>query len=73
MKKPRRAPKCPQVSQKSPKLQGFFLRAKSTRDKYRKNRKNNKFNKILDLKGEEAKMGSEKPQISQKQEFCMLA
>ena len=32
---------------------------KSTRDKYRKNRKNNKCNKILDLQKEETKNGPE--------------
>ena len=42
-KKPRRAPKCPQISQKE---QGFFLLAKNTHDKYRKNKK---CNKIPDL------------------------
>ena len=35
------------------------MRAKNTRDKYRKNRKNNKFNKILDLAKEEIKKGPE--------------
>ena len=48
---PRRTPKCPQISQK---YQGFFVRAKNTRDKYRKN---NKFNTILDLEKEETKTG----------------
>ena len=37
----------------------FFLRAKNTRDKYRKNGKNNKCNKILDLEKEETKKGPE--------------
>ena len=32
---------------------------KSTRDNYRKNRKNNKCNKILDLEKEETKKGPE--------------
>ena len=33
--------------------------AKNTDDKYRKSRKNNKFNKIQDLEREEAKKGLE--------------
>ena len=41
-KKPRRALKCPQTSQKSQKQQGFFLLAENTHDKYRKNKKSNK-------------------------------
>ena len=51
-KKPRRAPKCPQISQKSHQYQGFFLLVKNTRDKYRKN---NKSNKNHDLERVEAK------------------
>ena len=35
------------------------MRAENTRDKYRKNRKTNKFNKILDLEKEEIKKGPE--------------
>ena len=35
------------------------MRAKNTRDKYPKNRKNNKFNKILVLEKEETKKGPE--------------
>ena len=35
------------------------MRAKNTRDKYRKNCKDNKFNKILDLDKEETKKGPE--------------
>ena len=35
------------------------MRAENTRDKYCKNRKNNKFNKIPDLEKEEIKKGPE--------------
>ena len=35
------------------------MRAKDTRDKYRKNCKNNKFGKILELEKEETKKGPE--------------
>ena len=35
------------------------MRAENTRDKYRKNRKNKKFNKIPDLEKEEIKKGPE--------------
>ena len=56
-KKPRTAPKCPQISQKSQKQQEFLLLAKNTHDKYRKNNNNN--NKILDLERKEAKKGPE--------------
>ena len=37
----------------------FFLLAKNTRDKYRKNRNNKKSNKNQDLETEEAKRGPE--------------
>ena len=37
----------------------FFLQAKNTRDKYRKNRNNKKSNKNQDLETEEAKRGPE--------------
>ena len=47
------------MSAKIAKVTTVFLRAKNTRDKYCKNRKNNKFNKILDLDKEETKKGPE--------------
>ena len=37
LEREKRAPKCSQISQKWQKKQGFFLRTKNTRDKYRKN------------------------------------
>ena len=40
------------------KVTRIFLLAKNTHDKYRKNRKNNKFNKIADFEKEETKKGS---------------
>ena len=43
---------------------GFFLRVKNTRDKYHKNRKNNKFNKILEKK--KPRRALKCPQKSQK-------
>ena len=41
-KKPKGAPKCQQISQKSQKYQGILLLAKNIPYKYSKNRKNNK-------------------------------
>ena len=58
-KKERRAPKSPQMSQKSQKEQGLFFPAENTDDKYRKNRKKNKCNKIRYLEREEVKKGVE--------------
>ena len=43
------------------KVTRIFLLAKNTHDKYRKNRKNNKCNKILDVESKKAKKG---PQMS---------
>ena len=47
------------MSAKIPKETRIFLRAENTLDKYRKNRKNKKFNKIPDLEKEEIKKGPE--------------
>ena len=48
--------------------------AKNTDDKYRKSRKNNKFNKIQDLEREEAKKGLEMSanvaKSQKKEDFC---
>ena len=53
------AKKNPEMSANIAKVTRFFVRAKNTRDKYRKNRRNNKFNTILDLEKEESKKGPE--------------
>ena len=47
------------MSAKIAKETRIFLRAENTPDKYRKNRKNKKFNKIPDLEKEEIKKGPE--------------
>ena len=55
-KRPRRASVSPQISQKSKKQQEFFmLYVKRLSNKYRKNSKNNKLNRILHLQREKGK------------------